>query len=109
MHKMHIHFAHIILRIIENTPKYNHAALSEPHNPDMLLRNCELTETFLPTDHLASSSCYDLWCEHIRLNTHEKIFLICDISRRNGKVTHSVNSHLDELLRHAIHRTNRNG
>ena len=30
-------------------------------------------------------------CEHIRLNTHEKILLICDIPRRNGNVTHNVN------------------
>lgn len=34
---MHIHFAHTILRIIETTPKYYHAALPEAHNPDLLL------------------------------------------------------------------------
>jgi len=34
--KMHIHFTHTILRIIETTPKYNHTALPEAHNPAVL-------------------------------------------------------------------------
>ena len=108
-------FPHIyaqILLIVHPFPKKNYAVrirqntrnVLEETVTDLSIRIEQVPRLFgtraVPTNTLARGrrlNGTETWrrrsyqCEHIRLNTSQKIFLIRDIPRRNGNVTHSVN------------------